>query len=379
MTNTALVVTNGHGEVAIAARIARELPSALACDHLALVGDFPHQSAMRDVGPRRAMPSGGLIAMGNVRNILQDVRAGLPAHTLAQLRFLHGVAQTYCAAIAVGDVYALLMALGARARATIFVGTAKSVYVARYGALEQLVLRKAQAVYVRDEATALDLRERGIDARSANVIVDLYAGPASETVDVPFDPCLALFPGSRQAAYGDAIVLCAVVRDLAGRHERLGALLSVAPGLDPDSMANGLAAAGWDVRRSGARDAPFALYENEREIVRAWRGSPGAMLRACALVLGQAGTANEAAAAAGIPVVALEPSGRRAWYRNRQIALLGEALLVLGPNDPDPAQCVDRVLGDESLRARMSQAGRSRMGPPGAAKTIAREVARWCG
>ncbi|MBV9272112.1 MAG: hypothetical protein JO165_13545, partial [Candidatus Eremiobacteraeota bacterium] len=84
-----LFVTNGHGEEAIAARIAQELPrDEIAADHLALVGEFGHPSVMRDVGPRRTMPSGGLIAMGNVKNIVRDVRGGLVGHTLAQLRFL---------------------------------------------------------------------------------------------------------------------------------------------------------------------------------------------------------------------------------------------------------------------------------------------------
>ena len=43
---------------------------------------------MHEVGPRRAMPSGGLIAMGNVRNIARDLRSGLLALTLAQRAFL---------------------------------------------------------------------------------------------------------------------------------------------------------------------------------------------------------------------------------------------------------------------------------------------------
>ena len=50
--------------------------------------------------------------------------------------------------------------------------------------------------------------------------------------------------------------------------------------------------------------------------------------------MGQAGTANEAAAAAGVPVVAFERDRDRktAWYRMRQHGLLGEALAVL-PGD----------------------------------------------
>ncbi len=62
-----LFVTNGHGEAAIAERIAHELGSlvpGVRADHLGLVGETRHET-MNEVGPRRSMPSGGLIAMGN--------------------------------------------------------------------------------------------------------------------------------------------------------------------------------------------------------------------------------------------------------------------------------------------------------------------------
>ncbi len=90
-------MSNGHGEVAIADRIAAELPSTIACDHLALVGALRAgsgergSSRMREVGPRRSMPSGGLIAMGNVRNILRDLQAGLTGpHPRAAAIFARG-------------------------------------------------------------------------------------------------------------------------------------------------------------------------------------------------------------------------------------------------------------------------------------------------
>lgn len=375
---TALFVTNGHGEVAIAARIASELPVEIAADHLSLVGSFEHASVMRDVGPRRAMPSGGLIAMGNMRNIVRDVRAGLIAHTLAQLRFLHGVRHTYDVAIAVGDVYALIMALQARAGATIFVGTAKSVYVAPYGPFEELVIRNARTVFVRDEATAQRLQSHDIAAHAANVIVDLYAQETAVSPDVPFDPCLAVFPGSREPAYADAVRLCGVVRELAATRAQLGAVLSVAPGLESARMSAGLARDGWHVRHHQNAQTPFSLYKNEREVVRAWCGPIGAMLRGARAVLGQAGTANEAAAAAGIPVIALERSGTKAWYRKRQIGLLGDALLVITDGEASAAREIAQLLDDEQRLARMGRIGRERMGPAGGANLIAREMVRLC-
>lgn len=373
-----LFVSNGHGEIAIAGHIAAAVQSrtAAACDHLALVGDFAYPSTMRDVGPRRSMPSGGVVAMGNVRNIARDVKAGLISHTLAQLRFLRAVRGTYSVAVAVGDVFALVMALQARATATVFVGTAKSVYVAPYGALEERVLRRADAVFVRDAATTQMLGSHGIPATAANAIVDLYASPDA-AIDTPFRPQLAIFPGSRASAYDDAVFMARVMRAIAAEETGIGGVLSIAPGLDADRMCTAFARDGWRVERRDDEAAPFSLFSAEREVLRAWTGPLGAMLRRAALVLGQAGTANEAAAAMGIPVVsfARSPGKRTPWYRMRQIGLLGEAMFVANGDPKHAAFEVLDLLHDAQRRERMGRIGRERMGEPGAAQVIAGCVA----
>lgn len=372
-----LFVTNGHGEVAIAACIASRVPAGIACDHLALVGNFSYPSTMREVGPRRRMPSGGLIAMGNVPNLIADVRAGLLGHTLAQLRFLKSVRGTYRVAIGVGDVFALVMALLARAPTTLYTGTAKSIYVAPYGPFERRMLRRAQAVFVRDAPTARDLRVHGIAARAANVIVDLHQCEHEPSLATPFPTRIAIFPGSRESAYSDAVVLAGAVREVAVAREGVGAILSIAPALDAQRMARELQADGWQIGASPAADAPFSLRAHGRDAVWAWTGSLGAMIASATLVLGQAGTANEAAAAAGVPVIAYERT-RPQWYRKRQMALLDGALRVVSGTTHDLTAAVLELLSNQAEREHMATVGRERMGPPGGASMIAQEITRWC-
>lgn len=378
MSGRVLFVSNGHGEIAIAARIARELPAGISADHLALVGDPESAPELHDVGPRRAMPSGGLIAMGNIRNIARDVGGGLIGHTIAQLKFLHSVRNRYDVAVAVGDVFALLMAYRAKSHRTVYVGTAKSVHVAPYGPVERHIIGGANAVFVRDEPTAEHLRATGISAHPGNVIVDLHAIDRAAPVQPRFDPQLAIFPGSREAAYGDAVRLCAIVRNLSSAKPSAGALLSVAPSIDPARMSEALRTAGWTIRPSKTAQQPFQASFNGRELIDAWRGPLEQMLRDATLVLGQAGTANEAAAAAGIPVAAYEDADNPAWYRRRQIGLLGDALLVVRGDAASAALDVAALLDDPARRAAMGAAGRERMGPPGASKLIATEIARLC-
>jgi uncharacterized protein (TIGR03492 family) len=380
--NRVLFVSNGHGEAAIADRIAAELraiaPDAML-DHLALVGE-PVSDCLHAVGPRATMPSGGLIAMGNVTNLMRDLRAGLLPLVAAQRKFLRSVRGAYDVAVAVGDVYALAMTLRARSR-TVFVGTAKSVSVARYGALEERVLARAKACFVRDEATARALREHGLSVEpSANVIVDLFApddDPAAEAAVAGFTTVLALFPGSRARAYDDAGFLLEVLREIAGSRPGVGAALSVARGLDAQRFANDAQQAGWQISGESGDCIPFALALHGRTVVRAWTGSPAALLKGATLVLGQAGTANEGAAAAGVPVVAFTRDRKTndRWYRRRQRGLLGDALAVLPGSALEAARGVCDILDDSERRRQMSETGRARMGSPGAARRIADRIA----
>lgn len=357
MTTDVLFVTNGHGEAAIAARIAQETRAlgGLRTAHFGLVGERLGGGAFPDVGPQRAMPSGGLVAMGNVRAFARDLGAGFAGLLARQLGFLRAARGRYAAVVAVGDAYALLLARLARTP-LVYVGTAKSVYVAPYGPGERALLRAARRIFVRDAATADALRRRGVPAEApGNVIVDLLTTP--ERVDWRAPLRLALLPGSRERAYADALRLAGAVARL---RERVGAgaldaVLSIAPNLDPARFAPALELGG----------------------LRPWHGALGALLHGATLALGQSGTANEAAAAEGLPVVALEltDSPREAWYRKRQMGLLGDALLVVPGDAAGAAEALAALLRDDVRRARMGAVGRERMGGPGGAAAIARAVA----
>jgi uncharacterized protein (TIGR03492 family) len=375
-----LFVSNGHGEVAIADRIARELHAVapeIAVEHLALVGAVKAINA-EEVGPRKEMPSGGLVAMLNLTNVARDVRAGLVGLTIAQRKFLTNARDRYDVVVAVGDTFALLMALQARAP-TVFVGTAKSALVADYGPFERMLLRRARAVFVRDEATAARLRSRGISADApGNVIVDLFASAQQlpQSAVAGFDEIVAVLPGSRSHAYQDAAFLMSVAADVARGRPGCGAILSLAPGIDAARMADALRTAGFVIREL-AQEVPFEIERDGRIVGRAWSGAVGAALRKATIVLGQAGTANEAAAAAALPVVAFDRGVDRehSWYRRRQRKLLGEALIVLNDDRASAERYVVELLADPQRRTRLGAIGASRMGMAGGSRRIAERIA----
>ena len=368
----ALFVSNGHGETAIAARIARDVvrlaPATAGLDLFTAVGLGAGAEPLTLVGPRRTMPSGGLVAMGNVRAFARDLGAGFASLFFAQLAFLRGVRERYDLAVAVGDAYALGLALVTKLP-TIYVGTAKSVYVAPYGPFERTLLRRAKRIFVRDEPTAARLRAEGVPAEApGNVIVDL----ADTAAGAPDGRYLGLLPGSREDAYGNGLQLARVARAFGTRAGVTGALLSVAPTLDAGRFARELAADGWTIEAGTDTERPFVAY-GEGATLGAWRGEFGALLARSAVVVGQAGTANEQAAARGIPVVALDESAT-GWYRMRQRRLLGDALAFVPVEPAAAANAIAALLDDPARREAMSLAGRARMGPPGGSAAIARAI-----
>jgi uncharacterized protein (TIGR03492 family) len=368
-----LFVANGHGETAIAARIAEEIEQLadgpFELDLFPLVGVGAGGGPLVLVGPRAAMPSGGLVAMGNVRAFSRDLRAGFVSLFARQLGFLWSLRSRYDVVLAIGDAYALALAFAARAR-TVFVGTAKSVYVAPYGVFERTLLRRADLTFVRDEPTARRLRAERVDARApGNVIVDLVGEAA------PLGPgrWLGILPGSREEAYGDGVRLARVVRALAGLAPDLGTAFSIAPTLDAERFARALAGDGWSIA-AGSGERPFEARADAALLV-GWNGPLGALLGASVAVLGQAGTANEQAAAFGVPVIALGADGAREdWYRMRQRRLLGDALAIVPPEPPRAAAAIAALLADPAQLEHMRAAGLERMGARGGAKAIAEAV-----
>ena len=79
------------------------------------------------------------------------------------------------------------------------------------------------------------------------------------------------------------------------------------------------------------------------------------------LVLGLGGTANQVCAGLGLPVVSVREKGKEVQQK-----LLGEAERLVPPQPEALADAIDEILGDGELFRRMSEAGKRRLGGPGA-------------
>lgn len=389
---TLLVVSNGHGEDVIAARLAT---ATLAASELAglnvlampLVGlgAAYQRSGIETYGPRREMPSAGL-TMHHPSLLLADLKAGILGLTVAQLSALRRARPL--AVLVVGDAYAHAQAALTRAPRAVYqplvsvhqsVGapalSLRRLFMDRIRAPELLLMRGAQRLYTRDAATAEHLRERGLKSAQylGNPMMDGLA-PSAVAGEVPAaaGPVrqarpvrVALLPGSR--SYRDRSLALMLAALDAWEGPDLTAEIAWTEGATPELPAPfSLDAAGTWTSRNGSVKVSLRL------------DAFAAVLLNADAVLGTSGTANEQAAGVGLPVVAFPvlPDYGEPFLAGQK-RLLGRALEVVAAEPRVVAAALGRALHDASWRQAAAVDGRARMGDPGASERIAAELATW--
>lgn len=378
-----LVLCNGAGEDAIAAKILARLPeemqSSVVC--CPLVGEGKALASRYELcGPRVLPPSEGLFRESALL-AARDLWHGVLAGHLGQLKFLRRCRQEVDLTVAVGDLFPVLWGGLAGHRKLLFVGTAKSVYHHPYSAPERWLLRRfATRSLVRDAATASRLQEQEVNAQwVGNAMMDEVQPTGKDLPGIGTGPLVTLFPGSRAQA---SEVLPFQLDAISSLSERLGgslqAAVAAAPGTDPSVLAE--SCEGWELQPSDGGDGLLSTLVRGEQRVSILVGRLGDLLAHSALVLGQAGTANEQAAGAGVPVVAYDTRAGQSlrWYRKRQKGLLGDAVAVVAPTLEAVVEEAFRLLSDPHEHQRRAEIGRERMGPAGGTQKMAAEiVALW--
>jgi len=355
-----LLVSNGYGEDLMGAALARALRSRgveVTAYPLVGMGQAYAAAGVRTLDPRRNLPTAGFGFRTGIRAAWEDLRAGWIPLTLAQRGTLRAQRNRHRLVVAVGDVFCLWMA-SAAGRTVVYVPTAKSETNDPHRWFELALVRRMSALsFPRDEVTAERFRRAGLPAEFVgNLMMDCLEF-SGETFHLPQEaPVVLLLPGSRRDAGDNLARLWAAARQIAARRADVHFLLAVSPSVQPEELAR---ACGAVLDPSWMRDEHLQVQWTRNfadAVARSW------------VVLGMAGTAHEQAAGLGKPVVVF-PGGGVQFNRKflqLQAKLLGEAVVpVSGPQEA--ARAVLRLLEDPEERRRRGQAGKHRMGPPGAA------------
>lgn len=376
-----VIVSNGHGEDVIGAAVARAVSSLaprLSIRALPLVDDgAPYrEEAVPLLMTGMPMPSGG-VTLHSLTDLVADLRAGflgLSARQAVRLTRLR------CdVLLVVGDVYAQALAALARPRMRAVMQPLVSIrhwaprprinryFMERISYPERALMRHlAAVVYARDEATAAWLRGHGVPQTLAlgNPVLDVIAG--RPLAGLPPGPAVALLPGTRAHTSKALVGMAAALVRMAGATGLVAWHGERLPDL-PD----------WVPVSARPPIAGLTRVFESASGSRLWivEGRFADVLASARVALGTAGTANEQAAATGLPVVSfpLEPHYTRAFVANQK-RLLGAALTVTDGTPDAIAEAALRLIADGPERLRAATDGVERMGPSGGAERIARDL-----
>ena len=371
-----ILLSNGHGEDTIGAllgRKIRELRPDLNIRAYPLVGkgDSYEEADFDVLGPRRVMPSGGL-TLHSGSMLRRDLCAGFLGLTLRQWRDLKRLETDIL--LVVGDIYAQLQSALIKTKCRFVYqalvsafhghgrpkGGSRRVFMEVFTPLERLLMnRLAERVYVRDVKTKNLLRDMGVSKVKflGNPIIDLADGHSiSCLTQKGFS--VVLLPGSRDyagLALGVMLESFRKTRALIGAVAWSGGKLPVFPG--------------WRIESGNGTRGLKAVLRNQDTEVWVFEDRFYDLLAGAQIVLGTAGTAH------GIPIIAfpVPPYYTELFLINQQ-RLLGPALTISRADPDEIARHLLSFRNSKSDRDKAGRAGCLRMGPPGGAKAIVRDI-----
>ncbi len=384
-----LVISGGHGEDAIGARLLEYLAQTPALA-FPLVGEgnaYRRLSQVERVGPLWKAPSGGFPA-NSLLNLWQDLRAGLLKNLIDQYRTAQRLANNPMiqAVVAVGDAWTLLLGLRASAfgKKPLFhlqtlisyhyieersllerLRTPGQLFAEDYFFYERFMHRFVRAVYVRDPASEQRARALGMEkARFVGSMAMDTLGPPEGPLPKDGRPVLALLPGTR----GDVVFSLPKMLEAARKLPEFQPLVAWIPPFEEARLAKG-----YRLEIQGP-DRALAIHPDQR--VWLLKGRFSAILHSARVAVGTAGTANEQSVGLGVPVVGFPTPGPQYTYANalRQKRLLGEGLTLVAPDPKAIAEAVRALAVEGEPRKKAQSAGRERFWPLGALPRIACEI-----
>lgn len=400
-----LVLSNGHGEDAIGAGIARRVQElgggrlAVAAFPLVGTGEAYRAAGVPVVGPHGEPPTGGFAYL-SPGHVVRDLAGGWAALVARQLAFAWRHRGEFDGIVGVGDRVSLELDRLVFRKPMVWVCVAYTARPLPPGvplgrpSWWRAMRRWCTDVFTRDPETAASFRSVGVHAEwVGNPMMDGVVGPPEAVQRVQralraagwdgHKAVVALLPGSRRDAVLNLQDQLEAVRRL---DELTGGgvqpVVAWAPGLGVEALRQAAGAAGWkvkDLEPEGTGEG-YVLQPDgagdRRPLVAALPGQFVGIAHVCSLVIGQAGTAVEQAAGLGKPVVAFQSRGTQVARRflRGQKEVLGDAVAIVEPRPEAVARQAAAILASPELYRSMSEAGRRLMGPPGATEAIARRV-----
>lgn len=365
-----LIISNGHGEDAIAAQLIAQFPPQVSAEAYPMIGSGKaYDGICPIVGPRATLASEG---WRNVKGSLRrDVVNGGLRTIPPALKFLRAMRGRYDRIMVVGDMVGVLACLFTGNRDLVYLDVYKTGAARLYSALERQAIKRACAlVFCRAEALTVPLRQSGVDARAAgNLMMDTIPRGDYDAASRRSQPlAVTLLPGSR-ALTGESFALqIAALRRLPAE-KRPDIFLAVAGSVGVEELAR--AAGLTRVPMLSSEPDDLGTLSGDGLVVHMARGrAMGNLLDQSDVVLSQAGTASIQSLGLGKPVITfVNPRDRRSRFEDEQ-KLFGAARVVVDAEAGNVSMALGDLLGNAEERARLGAIGRERIGGPGALDEI---------
>lgn len=361
-----LIISNGHGEDAIAAQFIAALPASVSAEAYPMIGSGKaYDGICPIVGPRATLASEG---WRNVKGSLRrDIVSGGLWTIPPALKFLRAMRGRYDDVIVVGDVTGVLACMLTGHKDIVYLDVYKTGAARLYSGAERWVIgRTCRLVFSRSDNLAAALRESGVDARSAgNLMMDTIPhGDYDAAARRQHALAVTLLPGSRALTAESFAIQIAGLR-LLPAELRPDIFLAVAGNVQVKELG---AAAGLSraPMLSAEPDDLGVLTDGTLSVHMARGRAMGNLLAASDIVLSQAGTATVQALGLGRPVITfVNPRDRRSRFEDEQ-KLFGEARIVVDAEAGNVATALRELLASTEERQRLGAIGRQRIGGPGA-------------
>lgn len=365
-----LIISNGHGEDAIAAQFVAHLPVHVSAEAYPMIGSGKaYDGICPIVGPRATLASEG---WRNVKGSLRrDIVNGGLLTVPPALRFLRAMRGRYDRIIVVGDMVGVLACLVTGNRDVVYLDVYKTGAARLYSALERQAIRRTCAlVFCRSDNLAGALRQDGIDARCAgNLMMDTIPRGDYDAASRRSRPlAVTLLPGSR-ALTSESFALQVAALKRVPADLKPDIFVAVAGSVSVEDLARGAGLNRVPMLSSEPDDLGM-LSDGELSVHLARGRAMGNLLEISDIVLSQAGTASVQALGLGRPVITfLNPRDRRSRFEDEQ-KLFGPARVVVDAEVGNVALALTELLRDGDERARLGSIGRERIGGPGALAAI---------
>lgn len=357
VTKRILLVSNGHGEDAEAAAIARAVREAglpVEMSAVAMVGEGRAYMAagVPLVGPTFMPPSNGFSYMDR-KLLIADLRAGLIGATFRQWRAVRRAARQCDLVLGVGDEFCQLVAWSAGRPFIAYVPPHSALYEGDIN-LDLILIaamrsRRCLKMLTKDPATAEVLQRKGYDkvAYGGNPSVDFLL-PSGVDLDIPDGAdVVGLLPGSRPPEADRNFLLqmrlvekVAVLAAAAGRPAPAfrAALVPKLFASAPALAAQG----GWSMDAAGHR-----MRGPGGAAIGLWTDAFADIIDASRIVVAMAGQASDQALALGKPSLLIAGEGPQfSWrFAEAQNRLHGGLSRLVGTGAADEATL------DEAARA----------------------------